>query len=76
MSLKKLFWCILAGVSVSLAGCPRPAMYGPAPDEPTGQPPGQTQPPDDQGGQGGDDDDPGDDSSLPVAEYGVQPEAE
>jgi len=69
MSLKKLFWCILAGVSVSLAGCPRPAMYGPAPDEPTGQPPGgqQTQPPDDQGGQGGDDDDPGDDSSLPVA---------
>lgn len=32
MSLRKIIWCVLAGVSLSLAGCPK--MYGPPPMEP------------------------------------------
>lgn len=37
MSLKRIFWSLLAGVSLALAGCdddggPDPVMYGPPPD--------------------------------------------
>ena len=73
MSIKKIFWSILAGISLAMAGCddenpvPDPPEYGPPPDYST----------DYLADQAGDEvlaEDVGEEEELPVVMYGPAPE--